>query len=239
MGRKVDRDVTASLKGRAALAALRGDRTTAELAAQFDLDPDQIEQWKREFEGQAEAVFSQPSAPPPPARSPTLPQAQMLDDDKFWGEETLPTSGVSLRKNVAATAPTVTSPLLPRDGSWPRKLLAPLLVGWRERHHAAKTARELLKPYDKVAARHPTLKKRDLYRFVVVARAGVTLADADAILARATESFATWPVERALTFRDVVHYLAVSDYLASNVDAAAWTRESFGRVVASLVPDNL
>ncbi len=44
-------------------------------------------------------------------------------------------------------------------------------------------------------------------------------------------------MERALTFRDVVHYLAVSDYLGSDAELAEWTRENLGRVAAEFVPD--
>jgi len=36
-----------------------------------------------------------------------------------------------------------------------------------------------------------------------------------------------------------VHYLAVSESLGSKDDVSAWTRENLGRVVASLVPEDL
>jgi hypothetical protein len=55
----------------------------------------------------------------------------------------------------------------------------------------------LLKIHETVAAAHPGLDKLELYRQIVTARLGGTQAAADAILARAAESFATWPVERA------------------------------------------
>jgi hypothetical protein len=117
-----------------------------------------------------------------------------------------------------------------------RKLFTRLFSGWREKHHAAKTSRELLKLYRTVAAAHPGLKRSELYRRIVMARLGETPAAADAVLARAQESLASSPVERALTFRDVVHYSAVPGYLAANSDVAQWTRESLGGVVASFVP---
>lgn len=97
----------------------------------------------------------------------------------------------------------------------------------------------MLKLHRVVSLAHPSAKGPELYRHIVMARVGGTLAAADAILTRAAESFATWPVERALKFRDVVHYLVVSEYLAANVDVADWTRENLGRVVASLVDDDL
>src|SRR2546430_12945188 len=39
-------------------------------------------------------------------------------------------------------------------------------------------------------------------------------------LDEAEESYATWPILRALTFCDVVHFIAVSEFLASHGDAA-------------------
>jgi transposase len=252
MTRKVDSGPTASLQAKVALAALRGDRTVAELATQFGLLPDQIEDWKRELEGDAEAVFSQANGhsssktPTPPisrafAKSPTLPKAvsgEALEDD-FWDEQTPQTSGVGARTDFAVAAHVAPALRDRPSASWVRRLLRPLFVGLRERRHAAKTSRELLKLYREVAAARPGLKKQELYRSIVMARAGGAAAAADEVLVRAAESFATWPVERALKFRDVVHYLAVSDYLASNDDGAAWTRENLGRVVALLVPGRL
>jgi hypothetical protein len=159
-----------------------------------------------------------------------------LDDD-FWVDRTQgPTAGPGTQQFTVA--PTRLAPDRHPPGRL-RRLLAPLMLGWRERHHAAKASRELLALYRTVAAIHPRLGKQDLYRRIVMARLGGSAAAADAVLARAAESFATWPVERALTFRDVVHYLAVSDYLATNDDLADWTRENLGRVVTSRVPEDL
>ena len=40
-----------------ALAAVKGDRTLAQLAEQFDVHPNQITTWKAQLEGSAAAVF--------------------------------------------------------------------------------------------------------------------------------------------------------------------------------------
>ena len=40
-----------------ALAAIKGDRTLAQLAEQFDIHPDQITSWKAQLEGGASDVF--------------------------------------------------------------------------------------------------------------------------------------------------------------------------------------
>jgi transposase len=39
------------------MAAIRGERTIAELAEQFELHPNQIMDWKRQLEGRAMEVF--------------------------------------------------------------------------------------------------------------------------------------------------------------------------------------
>lgn len=46
MARRPRRNHSAGFKAKVALAALKGDRTMSELAAQFDVHPNQIKQWK-------------------------------------------------------------------------------------------------------------------------------------------------------------------------------------------------
>jgi transposase-like protein len=57
MTRRTRRTHSASFKAKVALAAIKGDRTIAQLAEQFDVHPNQITTWKAQLEGGATDVF--------------------------------------------------------------------------------------------------------------------------------------------------------------------------------------
>ena len=57
MSRRVRRNHTPAFKAKVALAAVKGDRTLAQLAEQFDVHPNQITSWRAQLEGGAADVF--------------------------------------------------------------------------------------------------------------------------------------------------------------------------------------
>ena len=143
---------------------------------------------------------------------------------------------LSVMKESAPPQPAQRMSLAQRASTW-RNELAASLVSPRESRYVAAIIRELLKLHWIVSASHPGLSRRAIYQKVVMARTGADEDEANSILRRAEQSFASWPRERDLTFADVVHYLAVSEYLTD--DGRLATRINMGRLIAGRVPADL
>ena len=58
------RNHSASFKAKVALAAIRGDKTLAELSEQFDVHQNQIQDWRRKLLDQADQVFDRGGSAP-------------------------------------------------------------------------------------------------------------------------------------------------------------------------------
>lgn len=57
MTKRTRRTHSAAFKAKAAMAAVKGERTLAELAQEFDVHPNQITEWKRQLQERAADVF--------------------------------------------------------------------------------------------------------------------------------------------------------------------------------------
>jgi transposase len=64
MTRRTRRTHSSSFKAKVALAAIKGERTIAQLADQFGVHPNQITTWKAQLEGGAADVFGAGSTAP-------------------------------------------------------------------------------------------------------------------------------------------------------------------------------
>jgi transposase-like protein len=65
--RRSRRNHSPVFKAKVALAAIRGDKTLAELAQQFDVHPNQITQWKGHLQERGATVFNGQAGPTPEA----------------------------------------------------------------------------------------------------------------------------------------------------------------------------
>ena len=84
MARRTRRNHTPAFKAKAALAAIRGEKTLSELAQQFDVHANQIKQWRDQLMEGATGVFG--------AESKAEPQQPSVDVKTFHakiGELTL------------------------------------------------------------------------------------------------------------------------------------------------------
>ena len=71
MTRRKRRNHSPTFKGQVAIAALKGDKTLAELAQQFDVHPNQIADWKTQLMERSAQVNDRPH--PRPAGNPAMP----------------------------------------------------------------------------------------------------------------------------------------------------------------------
>ena len=66
MSRRPRRNHSPAFKAKVALAALRGDKTLAELASQFDVHANQISDWRSQLLAHAPDAFGGETKGPPP-----------------------------------------------------------------------------------------------------------------------------------------------------------------------------
>ena len=111
-------------------------------------------------------------------------------------------------------------------------------LAWQERRFAAKRCKELLALHARVSEERPLLQPEARYREVVLRRVHCTEMQADELLECARDSYAEWPVRRALRLRDVAHFLVVCEYCATH-EGAEWVLGALGDVVDHSIPRQL
>jgi len=72
MSRRPRRNHSPAFKAKVALAAVRGDKTVAELSEQFDVHTNQITQWKTQLLSRAQEAFDGGGSADPPVDIKTL-----------------------------------------------------------------------------------------------------------------------------------------------------------------------
>lgn len=110
--------------------------------------------------------------------------------------------------------------------------------GWRERLLARRISREALRLYREVEAGRPELTGTIRYQEIIARQTGLDRDDARRMVERAENDFASWPLERAVTFRDVVQYLVVQRWLATDPGAMGFSSR-LTDIVAREIPDEL
>lgn len=112
------------------------------------------------------------------------------------------------------------------------------VAAWRERRFAKMAARRALAYFQEVHAERPDLTGESLYEVFLCRRNALEASAARMILRRAESSFAMWPTERDLIFRDVVQYLVMSEYL-DTIPERVGTASNMIRIIARVIPQNL
>jgi hypothetical protein len=133
------------------------------------------------------------------------------------------------------------SPVGSRGKSWLDEALRPFnfMTAIRERQSVRRTSRRCLELYRQFEVEKPASSPRERYEQVVARYLGASDAKTVRVtLRRAEESFASWPVERDLNFRDVVQYLAATEYYRDNPTESG-IRARVSSVVAEAVPEGL
>lgn len=121
---------------------------------------------------------------------------------------------------------------------WFEVLGSGIVRTWRERSTARQVSRESLRIYREVEVSAPELSGWPRYHAVVARQTGLDDSGVREILERAEGSFASWPIERPLKFRDVVQYMVATRCL--NADASAvGIRSRLTTIIAEEIPGEL
>jgi hypothetical protein len=122
--------------------------------------------------------------------------------------------------------------------SWFDGLTGGLVRTWRERSTARHVSRESLRIYREIEQATPELTGVHRYHAVIARQTGLDDSGVREILERAEGSFANWPVERPLKFRDVVQYIVATQCLNADPTAPG-IRSRLTTIIAEEIPNEL
>ena len=112
------------------------------------------------------------------------------------------------------------------------------LVARRERVYAERESAMMLELYRGVRSANAQLAGKKLYEKIVAHRLGCDEREAREIVRHADESYAQWPDDRDLAFRDVVHYVIVHHLLAPHTGFVG-TLANTEQTVMAVIPGEL
>jgi hypothetical protein len=130
---------------------------------------------------------------------------------------------------------------LTADGArtrWVDAIGSGILRTWRERTTARQVSRESLRIYREVEESAPELTGLPRYYEVVARQTGLDELGVREILERAEGSFANWPVERPLKFRDIVQYIVATRCLSADASGLG-VRSRLTTIIAEEIPGEL
>ncbi|MDH3729392.1 MAG: hypothetical protein OER77_17815 [Myxococcales bacterium] len=108
---------------------------------------------------------------------------------------------------------------------------------WAEKRFARALARQQLGFYRAVQNENPSLPKLDLYAQTLMRHPGYDAERARTLVRQTEDGVSWWPHDREPTFRDIVHYLAVTEYTKGEDHDG--THVVFKKIIDKLIPADL
>ena len=112
------------------------------------------------------------------------------------------------------------------------------MVAQREQSLARTCCAEMLQILKQLQVQEPALQGEALYTRAITQRLACDTAQAREIVRLADVSFAQWPEERDVRYRDVVNYLIVHQILGRDAKAVG-TQSDIDRIVRDTIPQEL
>lgn len=118
---------------------------------------------------------------------------------------------------------------------WCTDVLSNALGLFKERRFTLRTATAMLILYRQNDARLPLQPRSELFIKVICGHVGCGREDAVKLMNDARTSYASWPVQRDLTFCDIVHYVSFLEFTKVQ-GLGAWMNTDLTPLIAASVP---